>query len=60
MDATIKARQYIARQLVRLAYKVYKESPEVQKFWLDLIREQAILGKSIIRTDPREMYTEDS
>ena len=59
MPWQIKFRQWVADKLVYLAWKIYKQSPEVIQFISQRSYDEAITGKSITRVDPQEFYTED-
>ena len=37
---------------VRVAYKIYPKNPEVTAFWMDLVMDHMITGKSIVRINP--------
>jgi hypothetical protein len=41
---------------VKIAYKIYPESPNVKGFWMQQIMDGLILGESIIRVNPEETH----
>lgn len=51
-----KARAWIAKQLVGLAFKIHGQSPEVIKFLSRMSFEAAIKGQAIIKIDQDKLY----
>lgn len=45
-------REWIAMKLVRLAQWIYPESEAVKAFYMQLIHDEVIYGKSAVRVDP--------
>ena len=54
-----KFRQWLARQLVRLAVRIYPDSSEVRQFWFQRMMDIAIIGKHVTRVDPAEIMKDD-
>jgi len=41
---------------VKIAVKIYPENPEVKAFWMQQMIDSLILGRSVIRVNPEEMF----
>lgn len=50
-----KFREWVAMKLVRLAQWVYPDSEAVKAFYMQLIHDQIIYGKSVVRMDPKTL-----
>lgn len=46
--------------LVRLAQKIHPPNPDVYAFQMQLMMDQAIYGKSMVRVSPNEYYKEQA
>ena len=46
-------REWISMKLVRLAQWIYPESEAVKAFYMQLIHDEFILGKSVVRINPK-------
>lgn len=49
-----QVRERIAYALVRLASKIYPDSPEVRAFYIKLMVDHFIYGGAMVRVDPTE------
>lgn len=47
-------RHWLSNLLVKIAYKLYKKSPEVMKFRAQMLFDAAVTGQSIVRIDPEK------
>lgn len=48
-------REWIAMKLVRLAQVIYPDSEAVKAFYIQLIHDQMIHGKSVVRVNPKDL-----
>lgn len=48
-------REWLAMKLVRLAQWIYPESEAVKAFYMQLIADEMIYGKSVIRINPKDL-----
>ncbi|MEK6885005.1 MAG: hypothetical protein AABY22_35565 [Nanoarchaeota archaeon] len=51
-------REWVAMKLVRLAQWIYPESEAVKAFYMQLLHDEIIHGKSVVRIDPN-VYEKD-
>lgn len=49
-------REWLAMILVRLAQKIYPESPAVTAFYIQMMQDEMIYGKSIVRIEPKGIW----
>jgi len=61
ITATEKPRWYnfrwkLSNVLVKSARLVYPENPEVNAFFMKLLMDQAVCGKSVVRVDPSGVF----
>jgi len=59
MTFSYSIRKKIAVGLVRLATKIYPNSPEVKRFWSQVMQDNLILGESLVRIDPSKVIIEE-
>lgn len=52
-------REWIAMKLVRLAQWIYPESEAVLAFYAQLMHDEMIYGKHVVRIDPKTLYEEE-
>ena len=48
-------REWVAMKLVRLAQWIYPESEAVKAFIMQLVVDEMVYGKSVIRINPKEV-----
>ena len=51
-------REWVAMKLVRLAQWIYPESEAVKAFYMQLLHDEMIYGKSVVRINPKNLEKE--
>ena len=53
-----KIRVLLSMGCVRLAQRFYPKNPDVQAFYMQILRDMAIYGAAFLQVNPEEIYKE--
>ena len=55
LDRTTRFRRWLANRLAKLARRIYPQSEEAMAFYMDVMTDALIYGKSVVRVNPMDI-----